>query len=135
VNAIRILIADDHQGFRKVVREFLSLLRNVVVVGEAQDGIDVIEQMETCDPDVILMDITMPRQNGLEATRIIKRRWPAKKVVIATMHDGDFYRSQAEEVLADGFIVKSSIRSGLLATFGGGIFSPVYAPSTPISGT
>jgi DNA-binding NarL/FixJ family response regulator len=135
VNAIRILIADDHQGFRKVVREFLSLLRNVVVVGEAQDGIDVIEQMETCDPDVILMDITMPRQNGLEATRIIKRRWPAKKVVIATMHDGDFYRSQAEEVLADGFIVKSSIRSGLLATFGDGVFSPVYAPSTTISGT
>jgi two-component system response regulator DegU len=135
VNTIRVLIADDHQGFRRIVREFLSLLRNVVVVGEAQDGIDVIEQMETCDPDVILMDITMPRQNGLEATRIIKCRWPAKKVVIATMHDGDFYRSQAEEVLADGFIVKSSIRSGLLATFGDGVFSPVYAPSTTISGT
>jgi DNA-binding NarL/FixJ family response regulator len=135
VNPIRILITDDHQSFRKVVREFLSQLPNVVVVGEAQDGIDVIEQMETCDPDVILMDITMPRQNGLEATRIIKRRWPAKKVVIATMHDGDFYRSQAEEVLADGFIVKSSIRSGLLATFGDGVFSPVYAPSTTISGT
>lgn len=135
VNAIRILIADDHKDFRNVVREFLSRLPNVIVVGEAEDGVDVIDKTESLDPDIVLMDITMPGRNGLEATRIIKRRWPAKKVVIATMHDGDFYRSQAEEVLADGFIVKSSIRSGLLATFGEGVFSPVYAPSTTISGT
>lgn len=128
MDAIRILIADDHRDFRKVVCEFLSRLPNVVVVGEADDGVDVIDKMETCNPDVILMDITMPRRNGLDATRIIKSRWPAKKVVIATMHDSELYRSQAEEALADGFVVKSSIRSGLLATFGQGVFAPVFAP-------
>jgi DNA-binding NarL/FixJ family response regulator len=73
------------------------------------------------------MDITMPRRNGLEATRIIKSRWPSKKIVIATMHDSEYYRAQAEEAHADGFVVKSSIRSGLLATFGQGVFSPVFA--------
>ncbi len=126
MDAIRILIADDHKDFRRVVCEFLSRLPNVIVVGEADDGVDVIEKMETCDPDVILMDITMPRRNGLDATRIIKSRWPSKKVVIATMHDSEHYRIQAEDARADGFVVKSSIRSGLLATFGQGVFSPVF---------
>ncbi|MCX6135166.1 MAG: response regulator transcription factor [Ignavibacteriales bacterium] len=134
MNAIRILIADDHRDFRKVVCDFLSRLPNIIVVGEADDGVDVIEKMEACDPDVILMDITMPRRNGLEATRIIKSQWPEKKVVIATMHDSEFYRNQAEEVQADGFIVKSSIRSGLLATFGQGIFSPTFAEVSVASG-
>lgn len=134
MNAIRILIADDHKDFRKVVCEFLSRLPNIIVVGEADDGVDVIEKMEECNPDVVLMDITMPGRNGLEATRIIKHRWPEKKVVIATMHDSEFYRTQAEEVRADGFIVKSSIRSGLLATFGQGGFLPVYAAVSAVSG-
>jgi DNA-binding NarL/FixJ family response regulator len=134
VNAIRILIADDHVDFRKSVSEFLSQLPNIAVVGEAVDGVDVIDKMETCDPDVILMDIAMPRRNGLDATRIIKSRWPAKKVVITTMHDGELYRSKAKAAEADGFIGKSSLRSGLLATFGQGVFSPVYAPSTTVSG-
>jgi len=134
VNAIRILIADDHKDFRKVVCEFLSRLPNIVVVGEACDGVDVIDKMEFCDPDVILMDITMPRRNGLDATRIIKTRWPEKKVVIATMHESELYRTQAEEVMADGFIAKSSIRSGLMATFGNGVFSPFITAAAVESG-
>lgn len=134
MNAIRILIADDHKDFRKVVCEFLSRLPNIVVVGEACDGVDVIDKMEFCDPDVILMDITMPRRNGLDATRIIKTRWPEKKVVIATMHESELYRTQAEEVMADGFIAKSSIRSGLMATFGNGVFSPFITAAAVESG-
>ena len=134
MNAIRILIADDHKDFRKVVCDFLSRLPNIVVVGEAEDGVDVIDKMVLYDPDVILMDITMPRRNGLEATRIIKSRWPEKKVVISTMHDSEYYRCQAEEAAPDGFIVKSSIRTGLLATLGQGVFSPVYAAASVSSG-
>ena len=126
MGALKILVADDHTDFRKVVCAFLERLPNINVVGEAEDGVDVIDKTEAFDPDVVLMDISMPLRDGLEATRIIKNRWPTKKVVIATMHDSALYRLQAEEVKADGFIVKSSIRSSLLATFGGGVFSPVY---------
>lgn len=114
----RILVADDHRDFRKVVTDFLSGLPNVIVVGEACDGVEVIDKMEQLDADVVLMDIAMPRRNGLDATRIIKQRWPLKKVVIATMHESSFYRAQAKEANADGFVLKSSLKDNLRAMFG-----------------
>ncbi len=134
MGAMRILVADDHHDFRKVVSDYLRCLPNVVVVGEADDGVDVIDKTEKLDPDIVLMDISMPRRNGLDATRIIKNRWPSVKVVIATMHDGAMYRSQAMEVAADGFIIKSSLRSGLMETFGTGVFSPVFAVAESVAG-
>jgi len=134
VSAMRILVADDHRDFRKVVSDYLRGLPNVVVVGEADDGVDVIDKMEELDPNVVLMDITMPRRNGFDATRIIKSRWPSVKVVIATMHDSEMYRSQAMEAAADGFIIKSSLCSGLKETFGNGVFSPVFAVAESMAG-
>ena len=134
MNPLRILVADDHKDFRKVVSDYLNRLPNIVVVGEASDGVDVIDKMELLDPDVVLMDITMPRRNGLEATRIIKHRWPLKKVVIATMHESELYRAEAKEANADGFIVKSSLRTGLQETFGRGVFSPVTSVSSLSTG-
>lgn len=134
MSAMRILVADDHRDFRKVVSEYLRCLPNVIVVGEADDGVDVINKTELLDPDIVLMDITMPRRSGLDATRIIKRRWPSVKVVIATMHDSALYRSEAREAAADGFIVKSSLRSGLRETFGNGTFSPGFAAAESVAG-
>jgi len=134
VSAMRILVADDHRDFRKIVSEYLRCLPNVVVVGEADDGVDVIDKTERLDPDVVLMDITMPRRNGLDAMRIIKDRWPAVKVVIATMHESEMYRSEAMAAAADGFIIKSSLRSGLKRTFGSLVFSPVFAVAESVAG-
>ena len=115
---LKILLADDHEDFRRVVHEFLDRLPNISVVGEAADGKEAVEQVERLHPDLVLIDISMPHQNGLEATRIIKQRWPATKVVIATMHDSPLYRSKALEVQADGFILKSAMKPGLVAALG-----------------
>jgi DNA-binding NarL/FixJ family response regulator len=114
---IRVLIADDHRDFRKVVHDFLSRLPNVFVVGEACDGDEAVEQVGKLTPDVVLMDIKMPHKNGLEATRIIKDRWPETKVLIATLNDDPAYRDQAREARADGFIVKSELKPSLEQTF------------------
>lgn len=115
---IRVLIADDHRDFRKVIHDFLDRLPNVSVVGEACDGDEAVEQVEKLIPDVVLMDIKMPHMNGLEATRIIKDRWPRTKVLISTLNDDVAYRIQAQEAKADGFIVKANIKPSLEKTFG-----------------
>jgi two-component system nitrate/nitrite response regulator NarL len=131
MNKIKVLIADDHQEFRKVVHEFLDRLPNVSVVGEATNGDDALKKIELLFPDVVLMDISMPLMNGLEATRIIKQRWPATKVLIATNHDDPMYRKQALDAQADGFILKSSLKPSLEASFGYRR-SQVASPEVPL---
>jgi DNA-binding NarL/FixJ family response regulator len=121
----KVLIADDHHDFRRVVHDFLDQLPNVFVVGEAVDGDDALHKVEKLFPDVVLMDISMPLMNGIEATRIIKQRWPDTKVLIATTHDDPIYRQQAIDARADGFILKSSLKPSLEATF------CVPSPNTP----
>jgi DNA-binding NarL/FixJ family response regulator len=115
---IKVLIVDDHAEMRRVIRDFLNTTASVVVVGEAVDGIDAIDKTEELNPDVVLMDISMPQRDGLEATRIIKERWPTTTVVIASMHDSPQYRQRAAEVKADRFITKSSLKPDLEAMFG-----------------
>jgi DNA-binding NarL/FixJ family response regulator len=117
MDRIKVLIADDHRDFRRVIRAFLDKLPAVSVVGEASDGGEAVEKVRDLIPDVVLMDITMPRMNGLEATRIIKRQWPGTKVFIATNHDEPMYRKEALEARADGFILKGSLKPSLEATF------------------
>jgi DNA-binding NarL/FixJ family response regulator len=101
-----------------VFTAFLKRVPNVVVVGEAKDGVEVIEKTEKLDPDIIVMDITMPQCNGLDATRILKSRWPAKKVLITTMHAHPFYRNEARQSGADGYVLKHALDSLLQAAFG-----------------
>jgi DNA-binding NarL/FixJ family response regulator len=115
---IKVLIADDHRDFRRIVHEFLDRLPNVSVIGEAGDGTEAVKQVGKLIPDVVLMDISMPNMNGLEATRIIKERWPGTKVLIATTYDDPMYRMQALQAKADGFILKGSLKPSLEATFG-----------------
>ena len=114
----KVFLVDDHQESRKVVRDFLNTYANVSVVGEAADGSEVMKKIHALLPDIVLMDIAMPQRNGIEVTRFIKQRFPAMKVIIVTMYDNPMYRIQAEEVKADGFILKSSFKCGLELIFG-----------------
>ena len=103
-----------------ILSEWLRCRPNVVVVGEAVDGIDVVQKTEKLNPDVVFMDITMPRCDGLDATRILKWRWPNKKVVITSNHDQQFYRTEAQRARADGYLFKSSLNSYLNTELGQG---------------
>lgn len=111
---VRILLADDHTIVRKGIRSLLDDVHSFEVVGEAEDGRDAVTQAEQLHPDVILMDHTMPRLNGLEATRMIRKRLPDAKILILTMHNDEEYILQFLQAGADGYLVKQSAPTELV---------------------
>ncbi|MFH0992064.1 MAG: response regulator transcription factor [bacterium] len=117
MNINRILIVDDHEDFRKTVEGFLKKFPTVEVVGEASDGEEAIQKVESLMPDIVLMDIAMPHCSGLEATRLIKQKWPNVKVIITTTFEYPIYKFQATEVKADDYILKRSLKADLEKRF------------------
>jgi two-component system response regulator DegU len=110
---IKILLCDDNDNFRQLLLQYINSLPGVDIVGEAVDGVDVIEKTESLDPDLVLMDLSMPNQSGLDATKTIKEKWPGKSVIILTLYEDSVYKELADEFNADGFIAKSSIKAQL----------------------
>lgn len=110
---VKILLCDDNDNFRQLLTQYIKAMPGVEVVGEAIDGVDVIDKTELLDPDLVLMDLSMPNQSGLDATKTIKERWPEKSVIILTLYEDSVYKELADEFNADGFIAKSSIRTQL----------------------
>ncbi|HWQ83282.1 MAG TPA: response regulator transcription factor, partial [Anaerolineales bacterium] len=103
---LRILLADDHVLFRKGLTALLSARPDIQIVGEARDGLEAIEAAREFLPDVILMDVNMPRCDGLEATRRIKREMPHVKIVILTVSDDDQHLFEAIKSGAQGYLLK-----------------------------
>lgn len=112
---VKILLCDDNDNFRQLLMQYINSMPGVEIVGEAIDGVDVIEKTERLDPDLVLMDLSMPNQSGLDATKTIKERWPDKSVIILTLYEDSVYKELADEFKADGFIAKSSIKTQLPA--------------------
>jgi DNA-binding NarL/FixJ family response regulator len=115
VPRLKIVLADDHEDFRRTLCSFLKLQEGIEVIGEAADGDDAVVQTEFKQPDLVLMDLEMPKRDGFEATREIKRRWPKTRVVVLSAYSSEVYRRAAKEYLADGFIDKNSMKDALLA--------------------
>ena len=105
---IRVLLADDHQLFREGLKRLLESERDMQVLAEANNGLDVQRMVEELKPDVVLMDVSMAIIDGISATREIARRWPDTKVVILSMHAEEGHLFQALQAGAAGYVLKSA---------------------------
>ncbi len=111
---IRVLLADDHTILRAGLKMMLNAQPDIEVVGEAQDGRQAIQEAQRLQPDIVLMDITMPDINGIEATRQIKRLLPDIRVLMLTMHEHDEYVFQALQAGASGYMLKEAADTELI---------------------
>jgi DNA-binding NarL/FixJ family response regulator len=107
------LLAEDHRLVRAGLRALLESLPGFEVVGEATDGADAIERVRQLAPDVVLMDISMPQQNGLEAMRRIRKSSPATRVLVVSMHAERPYVEEALAAGAAGYLLKNADRAEL----------------------
>jgi DNA-binding NarL/FixJ family response regulator len=111
---IRILLADDHTVVRDGLRALLERQPDMTVVAEAADGRDSVRLAEEQSPDVVVMDITMPNMNGIEATRRILAANPRTAVVILSMHQDESYVLRSLKAGAKGYLLKDSLRSDIV---------------------
>ena len=105
---IKVLIADDHQVVRDGLSAILQTKDDIAVVGEARDGVEAVEKARQLQPDVVLMDISMPRMNGVEATRRIKEQMPQIRVVVLTMYEEEEYIFDLVKTGVSGYLLKNS---------------------------
>ena len=103
---VRVMIVDDHAVVRQGLRLFLDLQDDITVVGEARDGADALRQVEALAPDVILMDLMMPRMDGIEAVRRIKASHPEMRIIVLTSFSDDQKLFAAIRAGATGFLLK-----------------------------
>jgi len=109
-----VLIVDDHEIVRRGIRSLPSSRPDWKICGDAVDGLDAVEKAKALRPHVVLMDISMPRMDGLEATGLIRRELPESKVIIMSQNDAVIARRQAQEVDAAAYLAKSDLSQNLL---------------------
>lgn len=112
---LRLLIADDHAVLRAGLRALLERERDILVVGEAADGSEVVRQARALRPDLVIMDLAMPAGGGIEATRRIRTELPDVRVLVLSQHDDESYLRSALAAGASGFALKRAADQELLA--------------------
>ncbi|MBC3365476.1 response regulator transcription factor [Pseudomonas sp. SWRI92] len=124
--AIRVALVDDHSLVRDGIRALLSVMPRLDVVGEAENGVQAIEMVERCQPDLLLMDIGLKDMNGLELTRLLGKQYPSLKILILSMYDNHEYISESVRAGASGYVLKNSpskeIVAAIEAIISGGTF-------------
>jgi DNA-binding NarL/FixJ family response regulator len=132
VNPIRVLLADDHGVVRKGLRFLLEGQDDIQIVGEASDGREAVHLAEQLHPNVIVMDIGMPKLNGIEATAKIVKHDPSIGIVILSVHSDETYLARALSAGAKAYLLKDSAEADLVRAVesvaqGKSFFSPVIA--------
>ena len=133
MSAIKVLVVDDHDLFRRGLMEVLDEESDMQVIGEARNGLEAIDRVEELSPDVVFMDLNMPGQNGIETTAFLTQKWPDLKVLVLTVSEeaADLYN--ALKVGARGYVLKISdpqeIIDALRQVYQGWVVvSPAMAP-------
>jgi DNA-binding NarL/FixJ family response regulator len=115
MKAIRVLVADDHTIVRQGLVGILKASEEIDVVGEAADGHEAVEKAQKLKPDVVVLDVSMPRLNGLEAARRIHEALPATRLLVLTMHDDEEYVLKMVRAGVSGYLLKDDAASTLIA--------------------
>jgi DNA-binding NarL/FixJ family response regulator len=112
---IKIILADDHRIFRKGLKALFSEKKNIEVLAEADNGDEALEATKKYKPEIVVMDIAMPKMDGIEATRQIRERFPDTEVVVLSMHAKKAYIDQVLKAGAKGYVLKDSDEENLLS--------------------
>lgn len=126
--AIRILVADDHSVVRKGIRMLLEDEPDIQIIGEASDGDEVIALLSDIDPDVLLLDITMPRMSGIDALKIISDQYPKVRTLMFSMHNNTEYILKAVQFGAAGYILKDTDQDEILRAVRTVVKGDLYYP-------
>lgn len=113
--SIRVVVADDHTIVREGIRQVLDGTEGITVVGEAATGPDAFERAQTLVPDVVVLDVSMPGESGLEVAKRLKRALPATRVLMLSVYDNTEFVLEAVRAGADGYLLKDSSPSELRA--------------------
>jgi DNA-binding NarL/FixJ family response regulator len=128
---IRVLIVDDHALYRRGLQTVLSTEEGIKVVGEAADGVEAVERAEETMPDIVVMDVGMPKRGGIDACRVIKQRVPSARILMLTNSDDDADLFEAVRAGANGYLLKNAteeIAAGIRGVFHGqSLLSPIMA--------
>ena len=111
---LRVLVVDDNESVRRSICQVLRSQADIEVVCEAVDGTDAVRKIREHEPDVVLLDITMPNMNGLEVAEIIKAEFPSVQVLIVSQHDSRGFRWAALAAGVSGYVNKSDVGKDLI---------------------
>jgi DNA-binding NarL/FixJ family response regulator len=134
MNPIKVLLADDHDVVRKGMKMLLEDEEGILVIGEAADGAEAIDKVKILMPDVVILDLTMPKMTGIEAAAVISQEYPSVKILIFSMHNNREYIINSVENGASGYLLKDTGKDELLRALtvvseGRKYFHPKYQKS------
>jgi len=111
---LRILVVDDHPVIRRGLKNLLGAHPGWEVIDEAVDGVEAVDKSRELIPDIVVLDLSMPRMSGLDACRLIRRNTPQSEVLIVTQHDSPQMMREAGDAGACGYVIKSNIARDLV---------------------